>query len=86
MSSKSLYNTLGLSKKDFTDHVKKQAKGVTALHFSAVMKDATKEDLTIVCKELGIPTKGYEGRIVLLSRIYYFTNPKVDTDVVAHSK
>lgn len=86
MGNKSLFNTLGLSKKEFSEHVKNQATDVSALHFSAMMKGATTEDLKIVCDELGIPAKGYEGRIVLLSRIYYFFNPKVTEQVATRSK
>lgn len=65
-------NSLGLSKEEFTQQLVEKSKGLSSIEFALEVKNYSTEDFHTVCDVLGVSYKGYEGRILLLSRLYFY--------------
>lgn len=71
MVKRSVSVDLGLSKEDFTQNLVDKSKGLTSIEFALEVKDYSTQDFRIICQVLGVDFKEYEGRILLLSRLYF---------------
>lgn len=70
MRRKSVFKSVGLAPKEFTNSFISKVRGMTALEYTSYVKTYSTDDFRIILDTLDVEYKTHEGRILLLMKVF----------------